>query len=326
MLFRSDALLLFLSLCYVIFFGIGFVWDAYASPSTTTMEQGYEGGELYTPYSLATGGAVTAVGTSTTALFANVGNLPKSQVYHAEGFAFFSPQARRQIYGGAISDSLTSALAGAFGGVWSSLDPSGIDREWVDLRLALAYPLGDSLSVGMAGKYKRITQRIGCGPFGSSVVSDGAPDSPILDHFNMDVGANLSLDSSLFMGIAGRNLIRYPDTPLSPLIMTAGVGGVIGNLILEGGGALDFTTWDSTKAQLGAGGQLTVGQVFPLRLGYQYHVAQEFHAVSGGVGYRGPSLGLDISVQQTIAAAFPMTMFGIGLQLFLESTMASSGF
>ena len=85
---------------------------AYADPSTTSIEQGYELGEVQHPRVVGMGGAVQAFGGSTTAIFANPANLTLLRVYHLEGLAALSPESRRQSYGGAIADSSTSRLAG----------------------------------------------------------------------------------------------------------------------------------------------------------------------------------------------------------------------
>ncbi|HWL88509.1 MAG TPA: hypothetical protein VNO21_22050, partial [Polyangiaceae bacterium] len=101
---------------------------AHADPSSTTPQQGYDLGEIQNPRTVAMGGAQNATGTSTTALYLNPANLPYAHVYHFEALADFSPEARRTNFGGAIADSSTSKLAGAFGGMWSQVDPDGARR------------------------------------------------------------------------------------------------------------------------------------------------------------------------------------------------------
>ncbi|MBL9109890.1 MAG: hypothetical protein JNM74_11485, partial [Myxococcales bacterium] len=69
--------------------------EAHADPSTTSPEQGYDLGEVQHPRSVAMGGARTALGTSTNALWGNPANLPMSRVYHFEALANWGPEARR---------------------------------------------------------------------------------------------------------------------------------------------------------------------------------------------------------------------------------------
>src|SRR5271165_5964675 len=97
---------------------------------STSPEQAYDLGEIPSPRPVAMGGALNALGVSTTALYLNPANMPLARVYHIEALAAFSPESSRQTYGAAIVDSLlnTAHLSGGVGGTWSQLDPSGIDR------------------------------------------------------------------------------------------------------------------------------------------------------------------------------------------------------
>src|SRR5512140_2791309 len=69
---------------------------AHADRATTSPEQGYDLGEIQNPRSIAFGGAQTALGVSTIAVYENPANLPLARVYHFEGLAALSPEARRQ--------------------------------------------------------------------------------------------------------------------------------------------------------------------------------------------------------------------------------------
>jgi len=75
---------------------------ASATPSATSVEQGYDMGEIESPRWVAFGGAQSALGASTTAVYDNPANLASSRVYHFEGLVGFSPIANRQSYGGAL--------------------------------------------------------------------------------------------------------------------------------------------------------------------------------------------------------------------------------
>ena len=79
--------------------------NAAADPSSVTPEQGYELGEMQHPRAMAMAGAQQAFGASTTAIYLNPANLALYKMYHLEAVATFSPEARRQSYGGAIADS-----------------------------------------------------------------------------------------------------------------------------------------------------------------------------------------------------------------------------
>src|SRR5579863_2962098 len=125
-----------------------------ADPMTTSAEQAWNMGELPGARATAMGGALNALGVSTTALSLNPANMTLARVYHIEAFGGFSPEAGRQTYGLGIVDSMvnSSRLAGGIEGAASSLDPDGLHRTWTDVRAALALPLGDLLTVGATGR------------------------------------------------------------------------------------------------------------------------------------------------------------------------------
>src|SRR5262249_20976213 len=150
-------------------------------------------------------------------------NLPLARVYHFEGLAAFSPEARRQTYGGAVADSSTSRFAGAFGGTWNLMDPDGIKRQWTDLRVGLAYPLGDHFSLGIAGRYLRTQQAISSGPFGASSASDGTHSDPIFNTFTFDAGATATVTDGLRFGLVGKNLTN-PGSGFAPTTLALGGG------------------------------------------------------------------------------------------------------
>src|SRR5690606_9292441 len=215
--------------------------EAHADPSSTTVEQGYELGEIQHPRTIAMAGAQQAWGGSTNAIFQNPANLSLFRVYHLEAIGAFGPEARRQSYGGAIADSSTSRLAGGFGGTWSQMDSDGIQRRWTDLRLTLAYPMGDRLSLGMTGRYLRVGQRVAAGPLGASLASDGTRDEPIMNEFTFDAGLGVQLTQQLRIGVSGRNLTAT-GSPLAPLGVAGGIGYSNGVFTVEADTLIDFTT------------------------------------------------------------------------------------
>lgn len=297
---------------------------AHAEPSSTTIEQGYELGEVQHPRSIAMGGAQQAWGGSTTALFLNPANLPLYRVYHLEAIATFSPEARRQSYGGAIADSSTSRLAGGFGGTWSQLDPDGIKRSWTDLRLSLAYPIGDRLSLGMAGRYLRVDQRPQAGPLGASLVSGGTKDDPIVSEFTFDAGMGLSITDQIRLGITGRNLTA-PGHGLLPLGTAGGIGYSNGTFTVEVDELLDFTTFGGVRARTMVGGEVLVADRFPLRGGYRFDAGMKTHAIGLGAGYVDKKFSIEIGGRRDVVADRPATMISIGVRFFIDSAGAGNG-
>jgi hypothetical protein len=296
---------------------------ARADPSSTTTEQGYELGEIQHPRTLAMASAQQAFGGSTTAVYANPANLPLYRVYHLEGIATFSPEARRQSYGGAVVDSSTSRLAGGFGGTWSRMDSDGIRRQWTDLRLALAYPISDRFHVGIAGRYLRANQGTARGPFGPSLASDGTPQEPIVNEFTFDAGLAVSITESLRIGVSGRNLTA-PGTGLMPTALAGGLGYASQNFSIEADTLVDFTTYGSARMRTMVGGELLVADHFPVRAGYRFDGGMKTHAVGAGIGYVDRRFGLEVGARRDVAADHPATMVGLAIRIFIDASGGDS--
>jgi hypothetical protein len=295
---------------------------AWADASTTSIEQGFDQGRIQTPRSTAFGGAQTALGTSTTALYDNPANLPLSRVYHFEGLAGLSPEARRQTYGAGVVDSSTSRLAGGVGGTWNMLDPDGIHRQWTDLRLALAYPFGDRFSMGITGRYLRADQKTSSGPLGASLASDGSPNGPIFNAFTLDIGATFVLTEGLRLGAVGHNLTN-PGTGLAPTWVQGGIGYGRDIFSVELDAAADFTTFKSTRARYMGGAEVFLANRVPLRAGYRYDDGVKTHAITGGVGYVDRSWSIELGAMHEIAGEHPATFLTLGLRLFYNATGGS---
>ncbi len=298
---------------------VGSARVAHADPSSTTVDQGYELGEIQHPRTVAMLGAQNAWGGSTNAIFVNPANLPLFRVYHVEGLAAFSPEARRQSYGGAIADSSTSRLAGGFGGTWSQLDPDGIKRRWTDLRLTLAYPLGERVSMGMTGRYLRATQRIGSGPFGASLASGGTREEPIVNEFTFDAGVGVQITEQLRLGVSGRNLTAVGNS-LAPLVLAGGIGWSTGVFTIEADGLVDFTTRDQARGRGMLGGEFLLADRVPLRAGYRYDDVMKTHALGLGAGYVDRRFSVELGGRRDIVADHPATMISVGFRFFIDSS------
>jgi len=270
------------------------------------------------------GGAQTALGTSTTALYLNPANLPFARVYHFEGIAAVSPDARRQTYGGAIADSTTSRLAGGVGGAWSQLDPDGIHRSWTDFRLSLAYPLSDKIGLGATGRYLRASQSVGAGPFGADSVSGGTRGDPIFNQITFDAGLTVAPTDGLRLGVVGKNLTN-PGSAFAPTTLAGGVGYATPQVAIEADALADFTTWQSTRGRFMVGGEVFLADHVPLRAGYRYDDGQRAHAISGGAGYVDKKWSFELSVRRDVSADHPMTLFVAGLRYFMDNGSNEGG-
>jgi hypothetical protein len=304
----------------VIFSSLGAVSAAHADPSKTTVDQGYELGEVQHPRGVAMGGAQTALGMSTAAIWLNPANLAIARVYHFEGLAAGGLEARRQQYGGAIADSSTSRIAGGFGGTWSQQDPDGIHRSWTDLRLTIAYPLADRISLGATGRYLRAGQSINAGPLGRSLASSGTPGDPIFNGFTWDAGVTVIPVTGLHIAAVGRNLT--PDGgALAPTSVVGGIGYTAGGAwSVEADANADFSTYSGTRGRYMIGGEYLLIDRIPLRLGYRYDDGTKSQAVSGGVGYVDKKWSAELGIRHDIIADHPATLGVIGLRFFYDQS------
>jgi hypothetical protein len=297
---------------------------AHADPSSTSIEQGYDLGEVQHPRSVGMAGALQVWGGSTTAVFVNPANLPLYRVYHIEGLAAFGPEARRQSYGGAVVDSSTSRLAGGFGGTWSQMDPDGIRRQWTDLRLALAYPLGDRFHLGATGRFLRVNQGVTRGPLGASLASDGTSTEPLFSQFTFDAGAAIAVTEGLRVAVSGRNLTA-PGTGLMPLGVAGGVGWSNQTVTVEADTLVDFTTFGSARARAMIGGEVLLADRVPLRAGYRYDAGTKTHAVALGAGYVERRFSIEVGARRDVVADNPATTIAVGLRIFIDAAGSGGG-
>lgn len=278
-------------------------------------------GENETARSAALGGAMRAWGSGTAAMFLNPANLAEVPAYHIEGVAQLTPEAARQAYGAVIMDSITNKLAGGVAVVGSFVDPDGLDRTTLDVRVGLSYPISDRFLLGVAGRYVRATQ-LGAGPLGASKFSGGLVDGegrfPFVATGTFDAGLTIKLTQSLALSVLGTGL-TYPNNGVLPTTVGGGIGYSGSGFTLEADGVADLTTWGQPTARAMAGAEYVVADRFPIRLGYRYDQGADQHSVSGGLGYVTREFSVEASVRRAIDEVGPTTVV-IGLAYYLESS------
>ena len=310
--------------------------SVWADPSSTSLEQAYDLGDIQSPRWLAFGGAQTALGSSTTAIYNNPANLALARVYHFEGLASWSPEAQRQSYGGGIADSSTNqlaarpagadvanGLAGGISGVWSTMDPDGVNRQWTDVRLALAYPITDTLFLGLTGRYLTVNQSPATSPFGSSdLVANGTAGQAMANIFTFNAGVTFRPVKPLSIAVLGQNLTN-PGRPIAPTTVTGAVGLDLNVFTLEFDSLVDFTTYGDPRARFMLGTEVFLFDRFAVRLGYRIDTGQKTHSLSGGLGWVDKSFSVEASVRQDVLADHPNTVIVLGLRYFYDYGGAS---
>lgn len=292
---------------------------ALADESELDPTLGYNYGEIEIPRHIGTAGAQRALSSSIGALFANPANIAVGRVYHLGAFVQLWPEANRQSYGAAASDSLVSSTraAGALGITQNFQDPDGIDRKWTDLRVALALPFSDQLYFGLGGRYLWLSQS-GNGPLGTSYASGGLPEDNIVQSFSVDAGATLKPVNGLSLSVVGSNLTN-PGHGFFPTSVAGGIGYGQEQFAIEGDVVADFTTWEDTRLRAMVGLEALLAQRLALRGGYRYDRGAESHALSLGVGYIDRSFLLDVGARRTVSGEAATTVV-LGFTYHLEAT------
>jgi hypothetical protein len=297
---------------------------ALADPMSTSPEQAYDMGQVPQARAVGMGDALNAIGVGTPALYMNPANMAMARVYHLEAFGAYSPEAQRDTFGLSIVDSVINAqhVAGGLGGTWNEMDPDGLHRIWTDVRAAVAFPLGDYVALGVAGRYLHVDQHTAVGPLGPSTASDGTSSGAVFNQLTFDVGATVAL-GDFRIGAVGHNLTN-PSTALAPTTAALGLGYASGIFALEADGLLDFTTWGSTTERVMGGGELFLGGHYALRLGWRYDTGTTLNSPSLGVGYIDPRWSVELSGRRDITSSHAATLGVLSLKYFYDAAGTSS--
>lgn len=309
----------------------GMARPAAAEPTTLPPQLAYAYGENETPRAAAFGGALRALGNGTSSIFLNPSAMVETRLYHIEALAQWAPEAGRQVYGGVVVDSVTGPLAGAISLVGGFVDmgSGGLQRSYLDARVALAYPLSDRLFVGLGGRYAKITQdgTLGQGGFGDSPFSGGLLEDPknpdegrsaFVDTFTFDAAITVKATDSIYIAAVGQNL-TFPDNGLLPTTVGGGVGIGTRDFSIEVDGLADLHSYTDATARIMAGGEYLVADHVPLRAGYRFDQGAGQHALSFGAGYIGTQFSIEATVRRALTADGPTTIV-LGLAYHLEST------
>jgi hypothetical protein len=286
-------------------------------------EVGYNYGQVESPRTAGLGGALRASSNSTEALFINPANMATSRVYHIGALAQIWPESSRQIYGVGIVDSIVSAsrIAGGLGASYARQDPDGVDRSDFDVRFGLAYPFSEHFFLGAAGHYLSLKQ--GGFPRGiygltPSQAAGGTRDSSIVQALSFDGGLTLKPSQEVAISLVGYNLTD-PGNGFLPLMLGGGASYGPREFSLEADVLGDFTTYETGKVRVMGGGEVLLGDHFPLRAGYRYDQGAKSHAISGGLGYMDTAYTVDLSIGRVVSGD-GVTIVTLGFKYHVESS------
>lgn len=307
---------------------------ASAEPSELPPQFAYNYGQTETARSAGLAGALRASGGGVHGLYLNPANLGIARVYHLQAIGQWTPEAARQMYGGAIVDS-TRQLSGGLSVIGGFQDPDGIDRSNIDVRMALAFAISRSVHIGLGGRYMSLNQE-GLGPLGNSRASGGLldPDDPpdgrnaLVNTVTFDAGATIKATEEIHLSVVGQNL-SYPNNALLPTTVGGGIAYASRDFTIEVDGLADFNSWASPNPRIMAGGEYLVADRVPLRVGYRFDLLAgsglpSSHQIGAGAGYVDPRFSLEFSVRRTVVgpsatflvagAAFHFESLGLPIQ------------
>jgi hypothetical protein len=294
-------------------------------------------GETETPRSAGMGGALRALGSGTSSVFLNPAAMGSARLYHVDAISSFTPETKRWLLGGVVIDSITSRLAGSFAvvGTPMAMDPDGIRRSFLDLRLGLAYPITDHFIIGLSGRYLKARQAgIAQSTYGfgagdkvsgglvdpSSTPTDGSPQDrfALVSAFSFDAGIMVKPTDNIFITAFGQNL-AYAKNGFLPLIAGGAFGYGNDFFGIEVDGLADMTSWGKPTARIMGGAEYKIAGMVPVRAGYRYDQGAKLNTISLGSGYVSDLFAVEASVARTASSPGTTTIF-VGLSYFLESS------
>ncbi len=254
---------------------------------------------------IALGTGLRSSAISSSALAYNTAALPLGGLYHIEGNLDYQPSNEVVGLGAVVVDSVTSKLAAgiSFRGFISSADTSDENRrdfDGIDVYLGLGYPLGEAVSLGIAGRYNNFWR--------SDVPVEDFPvdsteDDTLAKGLNLDASFRIMPASNLQFALLAYNVVYDKrDSPYVPVMVGGSFSFNIDKYATLGlDGLADVTSFEGVQFLIGAGGEYFVSGIVPLRLGYRFDTGRETHDVTGGVGYTDRHFGVDLSLRQRVS-------------------------
>lgn len=313
---------------------IGMTWSV--SPRTGYAEPVVREARIESARGTALGTGVRSSSASTQAMADNVANLSNGHVAHVETLYSYQPQLKSMAAGASIVDGMTSGyLAAGLAARWLF---SGKSSGW-EGRVGLGVPIGEMLSLGLAGRFSNITvfdkkarpENYKDRP-AEPEPSDDEEDPPASDippfaedhkykvkAFTLDAAVTLNPVPGLSISALGYNLINT-KSPLAPLL----VGGSLsfGREVFSLGADVlvdlnQHKEFAKPKLQVGGGIEYLTQGVAPLRAGYLYDQGRKQHAISAGIGYLNKQFSVQLSLRQYVAGSKDTTLFS-AVQYFVQ--------
>jgi hypothetical protein len=273
--------------------------------------------------SIAMGGTLRAAPSGETALLLNPAGLTLNRNYIINGTYQYRGSDSASLLNVSVMDSVTKKLAAGLyynfvyasptrtlaqqGGKTFALEETLNTHEG---GLALAYPLGDMLHLGVTGKYVYVDVS----------QPDKTPEEAIdegADGFTMDFGAILRIIPQLNIAATFHNAIPI-DHDTYPRQLGLGVSYAFGTVVLaEFDTVLDFDRAEVIKPSYHGGAEVFLGGAYAVRGGVQHDTVRQATYATGGLGYVSRKLGFDFGLRQMVDGGAE-TLIAFSVKLFVQ--------
>lgn len=254
--------------------------------------------DLVGPRALALSAAI-GIAASNEGLYLNPAAAGARKRYSIEGLTLVDrrgPDTTGQFYGVSIVDSLSSPVAGGVSYVRAQKG-AYTGNAW---QVSVSGPIAQDLHLGVAGKYFTL-------------------DGPRNTHAaTVDAGLFWQVAELLSIGAAGYNLVSIANTEVAPMGAGAGIGiGSDRSFQVTADWRADFDRAGKTTNRYGAGVEVLLGRLVPLRAGWQKDetLGTRWWSVGAGLVTQG-GVALDVGYRQSLDDATARTVAAT-LKLFL---------
>jgi hypothetical protein len=269
--------------------------------------------EALSPRSVGMGESLRAAATGALAPLLNPAGVALTKSYVFEGSYGFRPEDRSHVQAVSLCDSVTTSMAACLSYDHISSSPEDTlgtgDRTSHRFALTTALPLSDAIFIGITQKYV--------------IYNDKLMMDPVVEHekkgYLLDVGLTIKVMETINLGIAGYNLIGADDGPFARAMGGGLAWNVAQSLLVAADARYNFGN-DTTRV----GGGLEYffssgdGQGLPIRLGYVYDSDGKVSAITGGLGFVSPRIGLDLGMRKAVANGDEL-MMQASLRLFFPN-------
>ncbi|OGQ92217.1 MAG: hypothetical protein A2289_26150 [Deltaproteobacteria bacterium RIFOXYA12_FULL_58_15] len=258
----------------------------------------------------AMGGAHRGVGTSNDTLYLNPAGMALGRRYTVELNYGYSPFDGLSDLNISAVDSKSGPVAGGLSYTHTRGDGEGVDAGLHRIYIGFAYPLSDSIAVGITGRHVRGT-----------FMEDGKERD--LELYTGDVGIMLKLADSFGVGVAAHNVIKEKMTRMVPLTIGAGVSFSTGAFVAAADFEFDTRDSDNELQTYRLGAEYFVGDAFPIRVGFNNApftrsdgASKNEYVITAGTGWINNGGAIAISFHRSVERPHNWGFIG-SLQFFM---------